>query len=210
MPAFRDAGEYWVPSIITFPSDLFRGSSVFHPALIVFLRSVSVMSPMNFKTWHQKLSWSLITMIWIYLLVILITPTAISTDGFTTKIMPKSHLQAYSDAWSAFYHGSLTVPLLLVVMMNILLIFILKYYSDETNESEVVSKKKKALTRMTTAITIATLMCYLPIVIWTQYRIHLVKQNQAHLALNTTLNVSYEIDNCSVPKFYRNLDRITE
>ena len=130
-------------------------------------------------------------MIWIYLLVLLIIPAAISTDGFTTKIMPKSNKNAYSQTWKAFYHLSVTVPIILLIIMYLVLIYILK--DKSANESEITSKKRKSLAKMTTAIVVTTLICYVPFIAFKQYRymiVDLVGYIRAAAITNSTAGVS--------------------
>ena len=187
-PAIRDSGEIWKVSIITFVADIFRGASCFHAVLIVLLRCVAIIKPMSFKTWHKRLTWISIAVIWIYLLVICLTPTAITTEFFTTNIMPKKNGDAYGESWQALYHGTLTVPIVLILIMCLFKIYILK--DNSTDQSEKVSEKKKSLAKMTTGITVVTLICNVPFIIWTQYNVAKINNNTAHEVLNTTAGVS--------------------
>ena len=143
---------------------------------------------MNFKTWHKRLTWISIAIIWTYLLVICLTPTAITTEFFTTDIMPKANGDAYGESWQALYHGTLSLPIVLLLIMSLVKIYILK--NKSADQREEVSDKKKALAKMTTGITIATLICYTPFIIWTQYNVAKIKNNTAHEVLNTTAGVS--------------------
>ena len=103
-------------------------------------------------------------------------------------IMPKTYLKAYSEAWQAFYFGTIAVPIVLITIMYLALLFILKKNSGD--DSKKVSDKKKALTRMTTGITIATLICYTPFIIWTQFLMIMIKNNVAYDVSNTLGGVS--------------------
>ena len=194
MPAIRDAGKYWIPSIQTFPADVCRGSSCFHAVLIVLLRCVAIISPINFETWHKRLTKISIAVIWMYMLVLWVIPVAITTDFFTQRnftLLPKSKKDARTVAWKAFNHGSVTVPIFLLIIMYIVLVYILKY--ESANDSQTVSRKKKSLAKMTTAITIGTLICYLPFIIYYQYRYTIIQTEGYHRATeiyNTTGGVS--------------------
>ena len=177
-------------SIITFVADIFRGSSCFHVVLIVFLRCLVIVYPMNFKDYHGKLTRISIFGIWIYVIVICLMPTLISTKFLTTHLMPPSYLNAYANSWQALYHGTLTVPILLTIIMYLALIYILKSNRNKENESETNKKKKKSLLSMIQKITIGTLVCYIPFIIWTQYAVAKIKNNTPHEIYNTTGGVS--------------------
>ena len=129
-----------------------------------------------------------IAVIWIYVLVIQLTPTAICTNFFTTRIMPKGNLKAYSEAWQAFYHATVTVPIILIVILYIVLMYILE--DNSVNESKKAAEQKKSLAKMTMAVTIGTLIAYTPFIIWTQYLMIMIKNNNAIEVSNTTASVS--------------------
>ena len=174
--------------MITFVPSIFRGSSCFHAALIVLLRFVSLINPTNFKIWHKRLTWISIGVIWIYLLVIRLIPTAIATKGFTTNIMPKSYGNAYIRSWYAFYCGTHTLPIVFILIICVVKICILK--DNSVDQSERTCQKKKHLAKITTWITITTLICYIPFIIWTHHNLAKIKNDTGHEVLNTTGGVS--------------------
>ena len=144
---------------------------------------------MNFKTWHKKLTNISLVFIWIYLAAICLTPTMITTQFLTTNLMPKTYLDAYSDSWQALYHGTLTVPILLTIFLYLILLYILKSKRNQEGQSESNRKKKKALASMTRNITIGTLVCYIPFIVFTQYNVVNINNGTAHEVLNTTSGV---------------------
>ena len=174
--------------MITVVPCIFRGSSCFHAALIVLLRFVSLINPANFKIWHKRLTWISIGVIWIYLLVICLIPTAITTKGFTTNIMPKSYGNAYVRSWYALYCGTLTLPIVFILIICLVKICMLK--ENLVYQSERTCKKKTNLAKITTWITITTLICYIPFIIWTHHNMAKIKNGAAHEVLNTTAGVS--------------------
>ena len=136
-PAYRTSGRMWVMSVMTFPLDVFSGASCYLVALVILLRCLALWKPLGFQTWHSKFTKTSIPIIWIFLIVIVLMPTAISTKMFTTNIMTNNYKDLYGTAWNIVYNTTITFPVGLIVILYLAQIFIVK---PKNNEEENQTK----------------------------------------------------------------------
>ena len=113
----------------------------------------------------------------------------IATKFLTTNIMPQSYSSAYTDSWQALFHGTLTFPIALTIIMYLVLLYTLTGNTANKNKS-ASDEDMKSLTSMIQNITIGTMVCYIPFIIWTQYNVAEIKNKTSHEVLNTTGRVS--------------------
>ena len=179
-PYFRDSGQTWKMSFILFISDVCQGASIYHAALIVLLRCLSIARPLSFTAWHKKFTKRCLYGIWIGMIITIIIPNMICTKGFTTLKFPKGYLEIYGEAWKVVRHVTFTVPIGLIIIFYISQLYFLKPHGDKELQSDVTIAQKKATERMIHMITISTLVCYVPYAVWMQYNILEIRQNTAH------------------------------
>ena len=172
-------------SIMTFPLDVFSGASCYLVALIVLLRCLAILKPMRFEIWHNKFTRISIPLIWILLVLIVLMPTAISTQMFTTTIMPNNYKDLYGLAWNIVYNATITFPVGLNTILYIAQIFIVKP-KNHRGENYDKTTKRKAFEKMIHMVTIGTLMCYAPFIIWRHVFMALVSGNCSEEAYDST------------------------
>jgi membrane-anchored glycerophosphoryl diester phosphodiesterase (GDPDase) len=164
-PTYRNSGRMWVMSIMTFPLDVFSGASCYLVSLVILLRCLALFKPLGFETWHSKFTRISIPIIWIFLVVIVLMPTAISTKMFTTNIMPDTYKDLYGTSWNIVYNTTITFPVGLITILYLAQICILKPKNNE-GENNAKEVKRKAFERMIHMVTIGTLFCYAPFIMW--------------------------------------------
>ena len=182
-PYFRNCGQMWKMSIITFITDVCSGVSLYHVALIVLMRCFAIAKPMTFKKWHKRFGDISIGAIWILNIGVVLIPTIICTQVFTTWVWDNIYRGLYAGAWDAVQHITFTTPILLIIIFYFLQLHLLKSCcAKERNEDTVgMSKyKKKSMERMIHMVTIGTLVCYAPYIAWMQYNIILINQERSN------------------------------
>ena len=181
-PYFRNCGQMWKMSTITFITDVCSGVSLYHVALIVLLRCFAIAKPMTFKKWHKRFGDISICAIWILNVGVVLIPTIICTQGFTNWVWNNIYRGLYAGAWDAVQHITFTTPILLIIIFYFLQLHLLKSCcGKEINQDTVgMSKyKKKSMERMIHMVTIGTLVCYAPYIAWMQYNIILISQERS-------------------------------
>ena len=178
-------------SIMTFPIDIFSGASCFHVALIVFMRCYSILNPTGFRKMHSRLSRISIPIIWIFLTVVILVPTIISTNMLTEETMEK-YKNLYSMSWQVVYHATVTLPVSLIILLFSVQLGILKIKRNQV-ESLAVSSKMKSLEKMIHMTTVGTLICYTPFIIWIQWSMIVISQGSTDL-FDSTEKVNFHIE----------------
>ena len=219
-PQLREhkCGSMWIMSIMTFPQDVCSGASCFHVALILLLRCFCLMKPMSFEKWHLRLTKISIVGIWIYMISVVLMPTFISImlTADISKDEYKNYKNAYSIGWNIVYQATLTLSLGLNIILGMVNIYLLKKQEKDkergstfsTNPDIVVSgasansvlhtqgtnsraSRKKALEKMIKMVTIGTIICYTPNIIFRSYLMHMVQQSTSGNAYDGTGKVLF-------------------
>ena len=205
-PQLRDhkCGGMWIMSIMTFPQDVCSGASCFHVALILLLRCFCLIKPLSFEKLHLRLTKISIAGIWIYMISVVLMPTFISIK-LTADVSEeeyKKYKEAYSIGWNIVYQATLTLSLGLNIILCIVKLYLLK--KQEMNEDRCSSfssqpdiivsgtssksvlqtqgtnsraSRKRALEKMIKMVTIGTIICYTPNIIFRSYLMQMVKQS---------------------------------
>ena len=184
-PTYRTSGRMWVMSIMTFPLDLFSGASCYLVALVILLRCLALLKPLGFETWHSKFTKISIPIIWIFLVVIVLMPTAISTKMFTTNIMPTNYKDLYGLAWNIVYNSTIAFPVGLIAILYLVQICIIRPKNKE-GENHEKTVKRKAFERMIHMVIIGTLFCYAPFIIWRHTFMAFITNNCSQEAYDST------------------------
>ena len=200
-PQFRSDGRTWIMSIVTFPQDVCAGASCYHVTLIVFLRCLCLIRPMTFEKWHNRLSTISIIGIWISMVVIVLSPTIISTQ-MTTKEGKKKYNTHYGNAWNVVDNVTIATPVLLNVIFCCFKFHLLRKRRKDkesgggfpstvqttTCDSQATTKtvssngadrpsRQKALENMIKLVAIGTAVCYTPDIVFRSYIIERLRQN---------------------------------
>ena len=97
--------------VVTFPQDIFEGAICFHVALIVFMRCLCLVWPLNFQKWHIRVSTISIVGIYILLVLVLLYPTTIALH-MKTDSSQKEFLTAYAIAWKIVSAVTIVFPVI--------------------------------------------------------------------------------------------------
>ena len=134
-PKYRDTGRTWIMSVVTFPQDIFEGAICFHVALIVFMRCLCLVWPLNFQKWHIRVSTISIVGIYILLVLVLLYPTTIALH-MKTDSSQKEFLTAYAIAWKIVSAVTIVFPVLLNILFSCIKIFLLRKGRNTTKSGE--------------------------------------------------------------------------
>ena len=202
-PMYRNSGRTWIMSIVTFPQDICEGASCYHVALIVFMRCLCLLHPMNFRKWHIRISSISILGIYILMFSVVLTPTFIASK-MTTNESRTEFMNAYKNAWNVIAAVTIALPVLLNVMLCSVKVFLLRKRrtikesengAQEGNDRTIdsvdkqcivssvqefhsSSSKEKELERMIKIVTIGTIVCYTPEIVFRSWFIAIVRQGK--------------------------------
>ena len=172
---------------MTFPLDVCSGASCFFVALIVLLRCLSILNPLGFDTWHSRFTGIAVPGIWIYLIIIVLMPTMISLKMLTPE-STKIYLPMYSMLWQVVYNATITLPVALIIILYFVKLYILK---NNKNREGVQNQKKKSLETMIQMVTIGTLICFTPFIIWRHFFMLMVNEKHSQDTFNSTAKVIF-------------------
>ena len=200
-PQRRSDGRTWIMSIVTFPQDVCTGASCYHVTLIVFLRCLCLIRPMTFEKWHNRVSTISIIGIWISMVVIVLSPTIISTQ-MTTKEGKQNSNTLYGSAWNVVDILTIATPVLLNVIFCCLKFHLLRKrrmdketggdfsttVQTTTCDSKGTTKavtsnytarpsRQKTLENMIKLVAIGTVVCYTPDIVFRAYSWERLRQN---------------------------------
>ena len=194
-PSYRDTGRTWIMSVVTFPQDIFEGAICFHVALIVCMRCLCLVWPLNFQKWHIRISTISIIGIYILLIFVLLYPTTIALH-MTTDISQEEFMSAYAIAWKVVSVVTIVFPVLLNILFSWIKIFLLRKARNAANSgdktigistngienvdtvSSSAQSKQRALEKLIKTVTVATIICYTPEVIYRSWFIAIVRQKK--------------------------------
>ena len=194
--------------------------------LIVFMRCLCIMQPMKFRRWQLRISTFSIMGIYIILLGVVLNPTiiALKMADEESKI---EYLDVYATAWKVIAAVTIALPVVLNIVLSSTQICFLKHLGTsskpEDNKKSIAmadqdfsptSAKTKALESLIIKVTVATIICYTPEIIFRSWFIATVQQNKrtgsigeviffffARLSVQITSVVNPLIYATTIPKF---------
>ena len=185
----------WKMSFIKVISDVCSGVSVYHVALIVLLRCITIAKPLTFDKWHQRLDKISIYGIWIFNTAIFLTPTIICLvihfqQGFTASAFSDNELKWYAGAWNVVRHINYTIPIGLIIIFYLYQLYHVTSCRGNDGKRSSMMDNKKSMEKMIHMVAIGTLVCYVPYATWIQYNIYMIGQKRTCEVLDNTVKVS--------------------
>ena len=146
--------------------DVLETSSLFHVALLVFLRLFAISQPMNYEETHIKLRYNGIVIIWI--ISVGVRLTALLTQRFA--------LHFYLNYRIITVLISHTAPIICIVTMYVTSIWILKRSRNASRDATLgnlsancANSMDKKMTLMVQRIVTFLIVCHLPYMAWCIY-----------------------------------------
>ena len=188
--------------------DVLETSSLFHVALLVFLRLFAISQPMNYEETHIKLRYNGIVIIWI--ISVGVRLTALLTQRFA--------LHFYLNYRIITVLISHTAPIICIVTMYVTSIWILKRSRNASRDATLgnlsancANSMDKKMTLMVQRIVTFLIVCHLPYMAWCIYfdkisierkpfkmtQPEVIRYTKSYLTL-TGINSTYDISKYSV------------
>ena len=163
-------------SIITFPLEVFSGASCYLVALIILLRCLALLKPMEFENFHIKLTTIAVPVIFVFVVLTALSPTTICTKMFTTTTFPKDYKNWYGASINIVYNITISVPVGLITILYIVKLCILKPNHNE-KESANKAEKRKSFEKMIHMVVVGTFLCYVPFIVHKHMVVHSITKD---------------------------------
>ena len=151
-----------------FLPSVFEMASVWHVMLLVFQRLLAIVKPVTYQTFHKKMRYISMTVIWTLSLILHLSKSL--TETFDAEIGRTQHI------FIALVFNLL--PILSILFMEVILIWKLKEEKrkrierrTETNDATGNDLKvfENAMTKVVQRIVVVLIVCYGPFISWRIY-----------------------------------------
>ena len=156
-------------AFLLLPATTLTGSSCLFVALIVFLRLLTIKSPMTYARTHAKLGHIGSRTIWSFSFIVNLVPVIGSLPSVSE---PKLRYICRAIA----IHASLSAPILLTLIMYGILLYTLKHKHSTSDET---SRKMHSLRKMIRGVIAAMIICNAPMIVWGEWAGAWARQGRA-------------------------------
>lgn len=170
----------WRVELISFVPNVLQTSSVLHVAVLVYLRLLAVLKPLEYTNMDAKIRKASIPVIWIL---------SIGTRLLAVLTQCLKAFSFYSYYRYIVLHGFHTIPIICIACMYFKLLLTIRSKFSSPNDGEFSNSKsqdntisssannsnmqKKELKKKSTAlvkwVVFFLLICYVPLLVWEQY-----------------------------------------